>query len=163
MSGFICANRAATFIAGAIALGAIGALPAAAQSFYTYRVEAPETPVRPGEEAAFEVVLSVAEPWYIYAPIGENAAQGMIETKLKMGKSEAVQFKAAIFPDAEPYKSFDVLRGDEITITQPLRLRPSAEPGEYQLHGTLDIQLCKADLCLPPDRVSFKTEIIVDP
>ena len=160
MSGFTCVNRMA-LVAAAVLLGSIAAPSASAQSFLSYRLEAPEAPLKPGEVGALELVLSVASPWYIYAPTGTNASQGMIETTLKMGKNEAVQFRPAEFPDPEPYKSFDVLRGDDIVVTQPLRFRPSAEPGAYQVHGTLDVQLCKADLCLPPDRISLKTTLTV--
>jgi hypothetical protein len=46
-----------------------------------YVVEKPEG-VKRGEQFQISVLFFVSPEWYIYAPTGNNAAQGMIETEV---------------------------------------------------------------------------------
>ena len=125
-------------------------------------VEAPEEALRPGEESEIRLVLSVESPWYIYAPTGVNKGQGMAETAVRMRQSEAVQYKSAIFPEALSYGGFDVLLGESIVLRQPLRIRTAVKPGETRVRGNVDYQVCKPDLCLPPDTFRFAVELLVE-
>lgn len=122
-------------------------------------VEAPEGALRPGEESEIRLVLSVEAPWYIYAPTGVNQAQDMTETAVRMRRSEAVQYRPAVFPEAIAHGSFEVFLGDSIIVTQPLRIRTSAAAGETRVRGNLDYQVCKPDLCLPPDTIRFDVQV----
>ena len=122
-------------------------------------VEAPEGVLRSGEESEIRLVLSVEAPWYIYAPTGINKAQDMTETAVRMRRSEAVQYRPAVFPEAVSYGSFEVFLGDSIIVTQPLRIRTSAEAGVTRVRGNVDYQVCKPDLCLPPDTIRFDVQV----
>lgn len=125
----------------------------------TMTVKAPEEPLSPGEEGEIEIVLNVAEPWYIYAPTGLNEAQGMSETTIEMRHSDAAQFRPAVFPKAVSYGVSEVFLGDGITLKQPLRIRSSAAAGEATIRGDVFYQLCKPDMCLPPDSASIKVRL----
>ena len=127
----------------------------------TVEVETPADSLNPGEESEIHVVLSVEAPWYIYAPTGINKAQGMIETTVTMRRSDSVQFKPAVFPEAIAYGDFEVYL-DETTLTLPIRIRPSALPGEVRILGSVEYQLCKVDLCLPPERAPLRVTLTVD-
>ena len=85
----------------------------------------------------------------------------MTETAVVMRRSDLVQFKSAVFPDPTPLGSFDVLDGQTIRLQQPLRIRTSADPGEARVAGYVEYQVCKADLCLPPDSIAFRAAIDV--
>ena len=127
-----------------------------------FTAETPE-PAAVGAEGEIRLVLSLEEPWYIYAPTGLNAAQGMIETAVEMTPSDHVQFAAAVFPAPRDLGGFSVLAGDEIVVIQPFRVRPRTEPGEYRVRGAIDYQTCDDEICLPPDRVEFTVTIRVQP
>lgn len=125
-------------------------------------VEAPEGPLRPGEESKAHLTLSVEAPWYIYAPTGVNEPQGMTETAVEMRPSEQAQFKPAVFPDAEARGNFETFSGHKITIEQPFRIRAGTPSGGAVVRGDVVYQACKEDLCLPPKSVGFSLTLEIE-
>lgn len=115
-----------------------------------------------GEQGQLRLVLALESPWYIYAPTGVNAAQDMVETDVVMRRHERIQFADALFPEALPYGGFAIFDGDEIVITQPFRVRPRTEPGEYRIRGGVDYQACDGEICLPSDRAEFTVTLSVE-
>ena len=85
----------------------------------------------------------------------------MVELAVEMRDSSQTQFRGAAFPDSFPSGDFDVLTG-KIVITQPLRVRPNAEPGEARLRGALAFQVCNNEICLPPDQIPFRADITIE-
>ena len=124
-------------------------------------VEGPGSALARGDEGTLRLVLSIDAPWYIYAPTGLNADQGMVEASVEMRRSDQVQFRDATFPEAIPFGEFDVLMDERVEIIQPFRVRTGAAPGETVIQGRFEYQACKAEFCLPPERLGFKTKINV--
>ena len=157
MCGFIFGSSLRGLVAGLAACFA--AVPVLASPL-AFTAEIGE-PTAAGEEGRIRLVLSLQESWYIYAPTGLNAAQGMIETAIEMTANEYVQFADAVFPAPRDRGGYSVFAGEEIVIIQPFRVRPRTEPGDYRVRGAIDYQTCDDEICLPPDRVEFTVVIRV--
>ena len=157
MSGFISASSLRGL--AAVLAACLVATPVPA-SLLAFAAETPE-PTAASEEGEIRLFLSLQESWYIYAPTGLNAAQGMIETAVEMTPSDHVQFADAVFPAPRDRGGFSVFAGEEIVIIQPFRVRPRTEPGDYRVRGAIDYQTCDDEICLPPDRVEFTVVIRV--
>ena len=117
--------------------------------------------LQPGEEVELEVTILFQDGWYIYAPTGINVVQGMIETSFQMGGSDVAQFKPAVFPEATEMGGFDIYHQDNTIVVQPMRVRPSASPGEFLLSGQFTYQACKDSVCLPPETLDVRWSMIV--
>lgn len=116
-----------------------------------YTVQKPDK-VKRGEAFQVNVLFSVAAEWYIYAPTGTNAAQGMIETKviftsLPQGITRAGRIK---LPEAQYKNGHEVYEGDKITMSQPLQAAATLKPGTYEIKGKVTYQTCNSTICLPP-------------
>ncbi|HEX8580644.1 MAG TPA: hypothetical protein VF655_13755 [Allosphingosinicella sp.] len=117
--------------------------------------------VRAGQTGEVRLVLGMDAPWYVYAPTGANAKQGLIETHVRILPAAQIQFAPAQFPKAQPYGSFDVLRGRSNVVRQAFRVRPRTPPGAYKVKGYAEYQTCNGKVCLAPNRVPFSFVINV--
>lgn len=121
---------------------------------------------QPGEirqGSAFEVgVLFRIQPgWYIYAPTGANAAQGMIETNVIFSLPRGiVRERKMKLPDPYFKNGHEVYEGDSIMISQVLKIAPDLKPGPYEIKGKITWQTCNSEICLPPQTDDIK--IIID-
>ena len=116
---------------------------------------------RAGEVGEVSFTLSLETPWYIYAPTGINEDQGLIETRLVMRPNKDIQFADAVFPPAESFGTYDVLRGSGNAVKQSFRVRPRTPAGDYPVKGFIEYQTCDGTICLPPNRASVKFTIRV--
>jgi hypothetical protein len=117
--------------------------------------------VRSGEVGEVRLILAMDSPWYVYAPTGANARQGLIETQVRVAPIQQIQFADPKYPEAKPYGAFDVWRGRSNVIRQPFRVRPRTPAGHYRVNGYVDYQTCNGKTCLPPDRIRFSFAINV--
>ena len=117
--------------------------------------------VRAGEVGEVRLILTMDAPWYVYAPTGANASQGLVETRVRVAPNDRIQFAAPRYPRSRPYGAFDVWRGRGNVIGLPFRVRPRTPAGQYRVNGYVDYQTCNGPTCLPPDRIRFSFPIRV--
>lgn len=98
-----------------------------------------------------KVLLDIHPEWYIYAPTGVNAAQGMIETTVKFLLPTGMVRVGKIKSPEPLYKDgHEVYKGKNVIMVQTLRISPSVKPGEYAVKGIITWQACSSQICLPP-------------
>lgn len=126
----------------------------------TYELRYPAA-VESGSEFEVRVVISVSSPWYLYAPTGTNKLLGMVETEVEFYAIDEVQIAEPEYPSSRKKGHHDVLDGDNVIITVPMRIRPRVAPNVYDVSGVLRYQVCKDSLCLPPteDRVNLRISV----
>lgn len=144
-------------------------IPVAAQSqidlqqkpLVTYTVNKQElTELKAGKLFSIEVELSVEPGWYIYAPTGSNAAQGMIETQVVFTLPEGLNKAGRMHvPDATLKDGYEVFTGGEITLSQPIKAK---KPGVYVLKGRIVYQTCSTGVCMPPLTEHFETTVTIN-
>lgn len=116
-------------------------------SLASYTVENPRE-AKVSEAFSLSVVLKVEPGWYIYAPTGVNAEQGMIETDLVFTLPDGINRAGKLkLPETHFKSGYEVLEGKHIALTQPLR---ATHPGQYQIKARLTYQMCSISRCLPP-------------
>jgi hypothetical protein len=127
------------------------------ESVVQYVLEKPDIVSR-GKEFDVSVLFSVQPQWYIYAPTGVNAAQGMIETQvvfiLPPGLSRVGKIK---LPETTFKNGHEIYEGKNIAMTQTIRVPSDLSPGIYEIKGKVIWQTCNSDICLPPisDKISM--------
>jgi thiol:disulfide interchange protein len=115
-----------------------------------YDIKKPEE-VRPGKQFKIDVLFSVQPEWYIYAPTGINAADGMIETKIIFQLPEGITRSGKMkLPKAVYKNGHEVYEGTNITMSQTLLVSPSLQPGEYEIRVRITWQSCNSVICLQP-------------
>jgi hypothetical protein len=117
--------------------------------------------VRAGQVGEVRLTLTMNAPWYVYAPTGTNARQGLIETQVSVAPNERIQFAAPRYPRSQRYGAFDVWRGRGNVIGLSFRVRPRTPAGQYRVSGYVNYQTCNGPTCLPPDRIRFSFPIRV--
>ena len=110
-------------------------------------------------ESSLTAVLYLDEPWYVYAPTGINAAQGLIELEVELEPVDGFTFASPVYPTPVSYDTFEVLFGPTIEIKQPLRVERYAPAGAYTIHAGLTFQSCDGSICLPPQTVPLSVMI----
>lgn len=117
--------------------------------------------VEQGSSAKISLTIDIEDGWYIYAPTGKNAEQGMKETKVSFTVPEKLQrIGAAKLPMHQFKGSYDIYRGSDIAVTQSIGTEDSS-PGEYTIESEVTYQTCNDDLCLPPKTVQLKAVLLV--
>lgn len=121
----------------------------------TYTVQKPDE-VEKGKLFNINILLSVEPDWYIYAPTGTNAAQGMIETKIVFTLPKGISRVGKMEVPEPLYKEgFEVLQGN-IVMHQAFK---AAKPGAYTITGKITYQSCSTDVCLLPVTEKFTTTL----
>lgn len=109
-----------------------------------YKLTAPAS-VSAGTEFDVTVTFDIDSNWHIYAPTGNNAAQGMIETKVKYDLPEGIKAVGSLyFPEGE------VLYGKGVEMVQTLQATKGLKAGKYTIKTKIGYQACNPQLCLPP-------------
>lgn len=139
----------------ALAALALGAAAVSAQSLELSILPESSRVAAAGEVGEIRIALSLDAPWYVYAPTGANARQGLVETTVTIRPHRAIQFARPRYPEARAYGTHDIWRGRDNVIRQPFRIRPRTPPGDYRVRGHVDYQMCDGPTCLPPDRKNF--------
>lgn len=105
------------------------------------------------------VALAIEPGWYIYAPTGTNAAQGMIETKVVFNVPAGIS-RTGKMQLTEPHfkNGYEVLEGDNIVMSQAFK---AVRSGEYLIMVKVTYQSCSIDICLPPVTETFTTIVHV--
>jgi DsbC/DsbD-like thiol-disulfide interchange protein len=125
-----------------------------------YDVQKPED-VKRGEQFQIHVLFSVVPGWYIYAPTGKNAAQGMIETEVIFSLPQGIKRDGKMkIPEPVLKNGHQVYEGKEILISQVLRVLPSSKLDAYEIKGKITWQTCNSSICLPP--ITEDVRIIVN-
>lgn len=107
--------------------------------------------VNHGDVFQIEVIFHVAPDWYIYAPTGSNAAQGMIETNVVFALSKGITRAGKMkLPEPVFKNGHEILEGDSIRMSQQLVVASSLGQGKYAIKGKVTWQTCNNDICLPP-------------
>lgn len=108
-------------------------------------------PVRRGESFTASVHFVIRTPWYLYAPTGINADQGVIESSVTwLLPADIVRDGRPRLPATHFKNGFEVMSGSDEVITQKFRTLQSARVGTYQIKGRIVWQSCSDQLCLPP-------------
>jgi DsbC/DsbD-like thiol-disulfide interchange protein len=119
-------------------------------------------PVKRGETFKIDIVFRIVPGWYIYAPTGVNAAQGMIETnviyRLPEGLSRAGRPE---LPTPMFKNGHEVYEGDGVVMTQTFKASADLKPGTYTIKGKITWQTCNNNICLPPVSEEIVSEIQV--
>jgi DsbC/DsbD-like thiol-disulfide interchange protein len=125
-----------------------------------YSIQRPDE-VRQGEKFAVGVLFMVKPGWYIYAPTGANASQGMIETSVRFSLPRGIVRAGKMkVPDPHFKNGHEVYEGDSIMVSQALKIAPGLTPGQYEIKGQVTWQTCNSDLCLPP--ITAEVVILID-
>lgn len=117
---------------------------------------------RPGDDIRVLVNLSFDPPWYIYTDDERNADSGSTPTSVEFTAVPHVQVAQAVYPPGVDVGTAEIYLGPTVDIVQPIRVRPRAKAGRYKVEGVLIYQLCKVDLCLPPEDVDVNFEVLVE-
>ena len=114
-----------------------------------------------GSNAEISLKIDIQDGWYIYAPTGKNAEQGMKETKVSFSVPEDLQqIGTAKLPIHQFKGSYDVYRGPQVAVIQEIGTEGSAV-GEYEIESQVTYQTCNDDLCLPPKTVLLTAVVLV--
>jgi len=118
--------------------------------------------VKRGEVFTVDVVFQIVPGWYIYAPTGVNAAQGMIETnviyRLPEGFTRAGRPE---LPEAMFKNGHEIYEGDGVIMRQRFKTTDGLRPGKYAIHGKVTWQTCNNNICLPPVSEEIISEVTV--
>jgi hypothetical protein len=115
-----------------------------------YTIQKPDV-IEVSKEFQINVVFSVQQDWYLYAPTGNNAAQGMIETKVIFAPPVGITRIGKIkLPDPVFKNGHEVYKGENIVMSQVFQTAPDLKPGKYEIKGKITYQTCNNDICLPP-------------
>ena len=117
--------------------------------------------VEQGSSARISLTIDIEDGWYIYAPTGKNAEQGMKETKVSFTVPDDLQrIGGAKLPMHQFKGSYEVYRGSNVAVIQKIGTENSAL-GEYTIESEVTYQTCNDDLCLPPKTVQLSAVLLV--
>ena len=117
---------------------------------------------RPGEEVRVLINVSFDPPWYIYSDDERNTDSGSMPTSVEFAAVPHIQLAEVAYPPGVDVGTAEIYLGPTVEIVQPIRVRPRAKAGRYKVEGVLIYQLCKIDLCLPPEDVAVNFEVLVE-
>ena len=117
---------------------------------------------RSGEEVRVLINISFDPPWYIYSDNERNADSGSTPTSVEFEAVPHIQLADAAYPPGVDVGTAEIYLAPTVEIAQPIRVRPRAKAGCYKVEGVLTYQLCKIDLCLPPEDVDVNFEVLVE-
>ena len=124
-----------------------------------YVIEKPGK-VERGKKFQISVLFTTQPTWYIYAPTGNNTAQGMIESGVKFilpkGITRAGKMK---IPKAIFKHGNEIYEGAGIRMTQEFVADASLKAGTYTIEAEVTWQTCNSEICLPPVKESSMATI----
>jgi hypothetical protein len=137
------------FFSFVLLLGLTGSLSA---NSYPAAYRLPDT-LRVVQGSAFvvPVTFSTEEGWYLYAPTGVNASQGMIETNvICLPPKGIVRSGKPVVPEPHFKGGFEVYEGKDICFKQAFQADKDLEPGSYAIKVKVTYQACGNEVCMPP-------------
>ncbi|WP_169976918.1 protein-disulfide reductase DsbD family protein [Tautonia rosea] len=118
---------------------------------------------RPGEVVNYQVKVSLAPTWHIYA-ISDTIPEGVaaVPTRFDLFGLSGLEPAGDWTSDREAHKpeevsgvlAYDYFE-DEVVWTLPLRVPADASPGERTIQTQIQFQLCDPKSCKPPTRVTL--------
>lgn len=118
--------------------------------------------IKNGKSFYIDVQFNIEPGWYIYAPTGANAAQGMIETKVVYKLPRGIKKESRMkIPDPLFKNGYQVYEGTNVVMRQALQTSQSLEPGNYQITGKITWQSCNSEICLQPVTEEIITTIYI--
>lgn len=117
-----------------------------------------------GASAEAVVNLTILPGWHINA---NPPSPDMIPTQVTVAPHAGVTPGTPVYPQAREEKlSFaeDVVRvyDGTVAVKLPLTIAADAPSGRMKLRGTLAFQSCNNQVCLPPARIPFTIELMVE-
>ena len=132
--------------------------PADSAARVSLDVQLARTAVLPGESVEAAVVFNIDEGWHANAH--EPTLEYLIGTTLTVEPLEGFVVLAIRYPPPEQFsfsfaggQTLDVYTG-RVPVFLTLRAAGDLQPGRYALQGTLRIQICNDEICLPPSTLS---------
>lgn len=114
-----------------------------------YRLSNP-VQVSAGKEFDIKVIFDLDADWHIYAPTGNNSAQGMVETKVTFQLPEGIELVGRLeMPEPYGSGSYEVFYGEGIEMIQTLKATDELKAGKYNIKAKVRYQTCNPELCLP--------------
>ncbi len=135
----------------------------AAQIKYPVSYRSPDTiNVKADSSFTISVAFDVENSWYIYAPTGNNAEKGMVETNVIYQLPKGFTRKGKMQQSKFHYKGgFEVFEGKDIGMTQEFVVDKDLSPGNYIVKAKITYQTCKDQICLPPRTENVDIKVVV--
>ena len=115
-----------------------------------------------GDIGQFVVDFDMAGRWYIYAPTGRNLKEDMVETSVDVSFPAGIDPQGTIKIPPYQYKGlFDIYTGQNVQFKQDFLVSGEIENGDHELCGSVTLQTCKDDLCLPPKTENYCATLAV--
>jgi|SRR3989339_1798065 len=112
-----------------------------------------------GEKFNVNIFLDIQDSWYIYAPTGTNAEQGMLEASITFGLPEGIVMEGKIqWPEPMAKDLYQVYMG-KIKIRPLFKVQPETKSGLYKIKAKLRYQSCNSVFCLPPVEENLLIEV----
>lgn len=131
----------------------------AQKSPVTYKIS-PINAVKIGQTFTMDVNFTTYGDWYIYAPVGVNEDQGMIETVVSFDFPKGITMVGKTeIPKSKPKGSYEIYSGKNIIMSQKFRVLKGIQKGTYTINVNIRYQTCNKAICLPPQ--TEKNKIII--
>lgn len=149
--------------------GTLVAQPVTSASKVQVQVELSQTAVLPGEPIQIVVVMDIEDGWHINS--NRPTLEWLIGTTLHLNLPEFVTLRDIQYPPYKEYE-FSFAAGNLLHVYEgispiflSLLVDEMAEPGQYEIGGTLRVQACDDMVCLAPSNipVAFSLTVTDDP
>ena len=125
----------------------------------SYSVRAPEE-IKVGDMFTVDIIFSIRQGWYVYAPIEMNSTLGKIPTEATFKTPECIVLVGAlILPDENEF--FDRYWGNDIKMSQKFRVEKCLASSKQTIMANIVYQTCNDDICYPPVRNEINIVITV--
>ncbi len=106
--------------------------------------------------------FDMRDGWYIYAPTGRNAREGMIETSADIRLPTGIERAGSMSIPMHRFKGlFEIYSGQGVKWSQGIQANKGALPGTHLVETEVTYQTCKDDLCLPPRSERHRTVVVM--
>ena len=110
---------------------------------------------------SIRISFDMRDGWYIYAPTGRNASEGMIETNAEIRLPPGMETVGDMNLPLHSFKGlFEIYSGGDVRWAQGIQADESVVPGAHLAETEVTYQTCKDDLCLPPRTELFQTVVV---
>ena len=122
----------------------------------------PITVLEAGGSVDIEVQLDMLDGWYVYAPTGRNAGQGMKETSVIFLLPDGLEEAGPVRMPPHGFKgSYNIFSGRGTTWAKPIKTMPETSPGLYEVSAEVAYQACNDDICLLPQTETVAVRVLV--
>ena len=130
----------------------------------TVKVLPPERPVRPGQVFELSLELHILPGFHINSE--KPGDELLVPTSIELENKETFEIKEIIFPEPQvkkfkfASKPLSVYEG-QVKVKLKIELKPAVKESTIELAGKVRYQACNDEACLRPERLPFKTTIVV--